>query len=118
MIIKNLEIKVHYVHVHHWEIYEKIVDYYVLKIEIDCEPFSQEIFKIIRLCEDFQKKGITLKYNTKKFVENIVVEIETKEFLDMNEVIKYSENVTYQMMGIESENPAIKFLSLLHLKYF
>ena len=102
MIITNLERK----------------NFVILKIEIACEEFSQEIFKIIRLCEEFQKKGTRLTYTTKKFLESIVVEIETKEVLDMNDVTKYNENPTYQMMGIDSDNPAIKFLSMLHLKYF
>lgn len=102
MNIKNLEIK----------------DYVGLKIEIECEEFSQECFKIIRLCEEFQKKGNRLKYTTKNYVGTVIVEIETKDYLDMNDVIKYKENPTWQMIGVDSENPAIKFLSMLCLKYF
>jgi hypothetical protein len=100
LIIKNLEVSS------------------VLKIEIECEEFSQEVFKIIRLCEEFQKKGIQLTYNTKNYVGTIIVEIETKEYLDMAEVNKYVENITWQMIGVDSENPAVKFLSMLCLKYF
>ena len=93
-------------------------NFVILKIEISCEEFSQECFKIIRLCEEFQKKGTRLTYTTKNYVGKIIVEIETKECLNMIEVTKYQENITWQMMGIDSENPAIKFLSMICLKYF
>lgn len=102
MIIANLERK----------------NFVILKLEISCEEFSQEVYKIIRLCEEFQKKGTRLTYTTKNYVGKIIVEIETKECIDMNDVTKYQENITYQMMGIDSDNPAIKFLSMLCLKYF
>ena len=120
MNIENLEVKVVYTYVPYYESTpsKRTIDYYVLKLEISCEEFSQEVFKIIRLCEEFQKKGTRLTYTTKNYVGKIIVEIETKECIDMTEVTKYQENITYQMIGIDSDNPAIKFLSLLHLKYF
>jgi hypothetical protein len=113
-------VKVVYIYVPYYESSpsKRTIDYYVLKLEISCEEFSQEVFKIIRLCEEFQKKGNSIIYSTKSYVGKIIVEIQTKECIDMNEAIKCCENVTYQMMGIDSDNPAIKFLSMLWLKYF
>lgn len=120
MIIKNLEVVVNYEYLPYYQpnINNRTVDSYKLKIEIECEEFSQECFKIIRLCEEFQKKGIRLTYNTKNYVGTIIVEIETKEYIDMNDVNKYIENITWQMIGVDSENSAVKFLSMICLKYF
>ena len=87
---------------------------YSIKIVFECDVFTFEHNVILNLCWEINNRFV----NCIEEGSSYIVVIDILDRLDDNDIYLCLTNATSQMIGIDSADPAIKFLSLLCLKYF